>query len=96
MLVILPQNPLYHETLENIDLYWKFNKNDMRDEALNIVVDTSTGLLKHVDSKGFQEYVFGGEFDEQLSILDDETLINGLCGNPSDFSPSTLINGYLQ
>lgn len=96
MRIILPQNPVYYETLENIDLYWQFNRNNMRDESLNMVIDTQTGLLKHVDSKGFEEYIFGGEFDEQLGIMDEETIINDICGLPSDFSPSTLINGYLQ
>lgn len=96
MRIILPQNPAYHETLENIDLYWRFHKESMKDESLNIVVDTVTGLMRHVDSKGFEEYIFGGEFDEQLGIMDEETIINDICGLPSDFSPSTLIDGYLQ
>jgi len=82
MKIILPQNPIFYETLENIDLYWAFHKHD--NSAINIVVDTQSGLLKNVDDKGFQEYVFGGELDEQLMLLDDETLIQeemqGMCG----------------
>lgn len=93
MLVILPQNPLYYETLENIDFYWQFHKSDQTDETLNMIVDTQTGLLKNCDSKEFEEYVFGGEFDEQLSIMDEEYIINDICGLTQEFSPHTLISG---
>lgn len=93
MKVILPQNPLYYETLENIDLYWAFHKNDQSDHALNMIVDTQTGLLKSVDQKGFEDYIFGGEFDEQLSIMDEETIINDLCGLTQEFSPLNMTLG---
>lgn len=94
MLVITPQNPLFYETLEDIDLFWQFHKDiSCKDGTLNIVVDTQTGLLKSVDSKGFEEYIMGGEFDEQLNIMDEQDIINEICGVTSDFSPHILIDG---
>lgn len=92
MLIITPQNPTFYETLENIDIYWKFNKSEQSDDKLNMIVDTSTGLLKNVDSKEFTEYVLGGEYDEQLSIMDEQDIINEICGLTPEFSLRTLIN----
>ena len=95
MIIILPQNPLFYETLENIDLFWNFHKNQRSDENLNLIVDFETGVLKNATHKEFEEYLFGGEYDERMKILSDQEIIESCLGSQSEQLSPILINGYL-
>ena len=92
MNLILPQNPAFQETLDNIPFFWS----TMQKEASGIVhlaADPETGLLRPCTDKEFEEYVFGGEYDERLAIMDDQEIINQCLGLQSDFLSQVLITG---
>ena len=75
MQLILPQNPIFQETLDNIPFFW----GAMQKEAsgmVHLATDPESGLMRPCSDKEFEEYLFGGEYDERLAIMDDQEIIN--------------------
>lgn len=65
-MIILPNNPLFHQTLalaKSPDWREKANK---AGEAVCMVADSSTGIMRPATYKEMMEYLEGGEYDERL------------------------------
>lgn len=92
MNIILPQHPDFRETLDNIPFFWEsMQKNS--DRMVHLLMDSASGILQPATDQEFEDYIFGGEYDEYMGILEDQEIIDQCLGYQSGFSPHLLING---
>lgn len=92
MLIIIPENPKFQETLDNIPFFFGKLQSESN-EMLNLVVDSETRLMRTASEKEFTEYLWGGEYDQLLSDYEDEEQ-NLWNGYQEDSFIQTLITGF--
>ncbi len=77
MQIIVPQNPLYAETLANIPFWWGNLQKD-RCDPIHLIQDSS-GLMRPVSDRAAIEYVMGGELEEELTAVEEQAAVESLC-----------------
>jgi hypothetical protein len=94
MLIIIPENPKFQETLDNIPFFFGKLQSESS-EMLNLVVDSETRLMRAVSERELTEYLWGGEYDQLLSDYEEEEeLTNQWNGYQEDSFIQTLVSGY--
>lgn len=69
-LLILPGNPLFDLTLLTPRPDWK-DIAAKDGDTYAFVVDANTGLTRPATSNELEEYLYGGEYDERLSQINE-------------------------
>lgn len=69
-MLILPGNPLFNETLACIPPNWR-EKQSQCVGNVSFVAEPNSGLLRPVTPQELKDYVYGGEYEERLTELDD-------------------------
>ena len=68
--IILPGDPLFEETLLSPRPDWQ--QVAARDtNTYAFVAEPGSGLMRPVTEQELDEYLYGGEYDERLSEIDD-------------------------
>ncbi|CAD5950077.1 hypothetical protein NO976_02560 [Planktothrix agardhii] len=94
MLIIIPENPKFQETLDNIPFFFGKLQSEST-EMLNLVVDAETRLMRSASEQEFTEYLWGGEYDQLLSDYEEEEELTNLWnGCQEDSFIQTLVAGF--
>ena len=71
-MLILPGDPEFEAFLmQSLPPDWRRVADEMGKQCC-FVVDSNSGLLRAVDDKNLDDYLYGGEYDERLDTIEDE------------------------
>lgn len=69
--LILPSHPDFIPTLQAAPFFWQEIQKD-KCQTISYVVDSESGVLKPVNEKDLEEYMFGGELDEVIEEQEEQ------------------------
>jgi hypothetical protein len=70
--IILPDNPLFYDTLFRFQPPDWFSKASQDGNSIRFVFRKNTGLMEAVTEEELEEYLNGGEYEERLEDIGDD------------------------